>query len=297
MARVRTRDGEVTIGTGKDDSGEGEKRAIHIEGEKIRGQAMLAEHLSVCYLTPQMDQVFSSGTQARRQLIDRLTTLFIPDHVRHLSIYEQAKSERKRVLFLHRPDEEWLHVLETRMSEQAVAIAAARLETLALLQQAIDHAESAFPKALLSIKGEVEQDLENGLPALEAEARAQKLWALSRSLDRQSGRTSVGVHRSEFLVHHKTHGMEAEFCSTGEQKALLISVVLASARAKALWSGVVPILLLDEVAAHLDEHRRTSLFEELSVLGTQCWMTGTDSHLFAPFLSVAEVISLPQNTR
>jgi DNA replication and repair protein RecF len=176
----------------------------------------------------------------------------------------------------------WLDTLEAKMAESGVAIAAARLQTIETLKQAKEWALGLFPKAALSIVGSCETDLRER-SALEAEDRLQRRLLQSRSQDAESGRTHEGPHRSALHVLYVDKNRPAEQCSTGEQKALLISIVMAASRLQALRGDQVPILLLDEVVAHLDEGRRQALFEEILNLKIQAWMTGTDSDLFSEF--------------
>lgn len=292
-ALVRSAEGSVRIGTGKDPLADGEKRIVRIEGQNARSQNALAAHVSVLGLTPQMDQTLNESTTSRRQWLDKLAGIFYPDHTRQLAIYEHAKNERKRLLYDRRADISWVESLEERMAEQAIAIAAARLEAIGLLQTSVAEAQSPFPKARLAISGSVESTLAHGGNAIRAEEILRDELSHSRELDRETGKTNFGPHRSDFLVEHLEKNMPAGLCSTGEQKALLLGITLAAARAKSKWHGLVPILLFDEVVAHLDEDRRASLFDEIVALKAQCWMTGTDTHLFTALLPKAQHFSLP----
>lgn len=281
-AQVSTPGGVLAIGTGRDVTAESDKRMVKIDGEVVRGHTALAAHISLCVLTPQMDQTFNDGHSSRRQYLDRLTGMFAPEHSRHLAVYDHAKSERRQLLLRGNADVTWLDSLEQRMAEHAMAIAAARLETTEHVQHAMAAGESAFPKAELRVAG-VTEELLQAHSALEAEHKLREALAATRAEDAASGRTQIGPHRSDFVVQYAAKQMLAEQCSTGEQKALLLAITLASARAKAGWSGVVPMVLLDEVVAHLDAARRVALFAELHALGTQCWLTGTDTALFSDF--------------
>jgi DNA replication and repair protein RecF len=177
------------------------------------------------------------------------------------------------------------------MAEKAVAIAIARVDAVSIIQDAIYKAPSAFPKAEICADGTVEKMV--GIsPALEIEESLKKQFYNSRSDDARSGRTMVGTHRSDFRVTHIEKNMPAEFCSTGEQKALLLAIILAEARAKAAWRNTVPVLLLDEVVAHLDSVRRTALFDEFTAMGAQVWITGTDTSLFAELQGRAQFLEV-----
>jgi len=283
-ASLDTPYGTTDIGTGLDlRIGENEKRLLRINREEIRSQAVLSEHLTVQWLTPQMDRVFSDGVTARRRFLDRLVYSLDPHHAGRVMRYEHVTRERLRLLKQgHAAQTAWLDTLEAKMAESGVAVAAARLQTIEILKQAKEWALGLFPKAALSIAGECETDLRER-SALEAEERLQKRLACSRSQDAESGRTLQGPHRSALHVLYVEKNRPAEQCSTGEQKALLISIVMAASRLQALRGDQVPILLLDEVVAHLDERRRQALFEEILNLKIQAWMTGTDSDLFSEF--------------
>lgn len=283
-ASLQTPYGMTDIGTGLDlRSGENEKRLLRINREDVRSQATLSEHLNVQWLTPQMDRVFSDGITARRRFLDRLVYGLDPHHAGRVMRYDHVMRERLRLLKQGQGSQTaWLDTLEAKMAESGVAIAAARLQTIETLRQAKEWALGLFPKAALSIEGECETDLQER-SALEAEDRLQRRLAQSRSQDAESGRTLQGPHRSALHVLYVDKNRPAEHCSTGEQKALLISIVMAASRLQALRGDQVPILLLDEVVAHLDGERRRALFEEILNLKIQAWMTGTDSDLFSEF--------------
>lgn len=283
-ASLETPYGMTDIGTGLDlRAGEAEKRLLRINREDMRSQAVLSEHLNVQWLTPQMDRVFSDGVTARRRFLDRLVYGLDPHHAGRVMRYDHVMRERLRLLKQGGISQRaWLETLEAKMAESGVAIAAARLQTIDTLTQAKEWALGLFPKAALSIEGECETDLLER-SALEAEERLQKRLAQSRGKDAESGRTSQGPHRSVLRVLYVEKNRPAEQCSTGEQKALLISIVMAASRLQALRGDQVPLLLLDEVVAHLDGERRRALFDEILNLKIQAWMTGTDSALFSEF--------------
>jgi DNA replication and repair protein RecF len=301
-ARVETPFGPVDIGTGRDPSADGssERRLVRIDGHPVRGQIALAEHVALTWLTPQMDRLFIEGAGGRRRFLDRLVFGFDPAHAGRLSRYEHALRERGRLLRDGRGDDAWLSALEDEMATSGVAVAAARRDMVARLQQACEQAIGPFPRADLAVTGTVEDWLDEQ-PALAAEDSLRRRLAEARRFDGHgsgSGSSSiegggtVGPHRSDLSVRHRTKNMPAEVCSTGEQKALLIAIVLANARLMAAERGQPPLLLLDEVAAHLDGERRTALFGEILDLGAQAWLTGTDSAVFAELGDAANFFSV-----
>jgi DNA replication and repair protein RecF len=294
-----TPDGPVDIGTAREivrtpgGDQESERRVVKIDGKPAKGQGDLARYLSVAWLTPEMDRLFLEASSGRRRFIDRLVYGFVPDHASRVSAYERAMRERSRLLREGSADPSWLAALEQQMAEAAVAIAAARRDLVARLNQASAAGIGPFPRPEATMEGAVETWLGDG-PALAAEDRFRESLVESRRRDAEAGGAAEGPHRSDLQVIHAERGAPAEQCSTGEQKALLIALVLAAARLRALEHGAAPILLLDEVVAHLDETRRAALFDELVALGAQAWLTGTDRALFAAlgdraqFLDVAD---------
>lgn len=281
-AEVETPYGLVRMGTGVDAQSTIDKRIVRINGETVRAQTALAEYLACVWLTPQMDRLFLEGTSARRKFLDRLIFAFDPGHAGRVTRYENAMSQRSRVLRENeRPDPVWLDALEAQMAETGVAIAAARLEFVRLLQQACDRApdDILFPRAILSLRGTIEELLQQA-PALEVENMFRYQLRDSRNTDARTGGAATGPHKGDLFVVYAAKFMPADQCSTGEQKALLIGITLAHSRLMAAERGAPPILLLDEVAAHLDQARRAALYEVLLGLGGQVWMTGTDAHLF-----------------
>lgn len=283
--RVMTPDGIRQLGSGlmprmdlTADTGN-DRRIGRIDGENLSSPAAFGDVLQVAWLTPQMDRLFVDGPSGRRKFLDRLVAAYHPSHTREVNAYEKVMRERGRLLFENNTDGLWLTSLENRMAEHGVAVAAARLDAIEKLTQAISKSQSAFPSAVLSLGGDLENDLLIR-PALEVEADFCHKLASTRLIDAKSGRTSIGPHKTDLLVKHADKNMPAELCSTGEQKALLIGITLASARLSAHQFGAPPLLLLDEVAAHLDEKRRGFLFDELADIGSQVWLTGTDKELF-----------------
>jgi len=286
-ARLETPDGEVRIGTGIDPEAAPPgslRRAVRIDGQPA-SQAALGEHAVIVWLTPQMDRLFIEGASGRRRFLDRLVYGFHPDHAARLSAYQQALRERARLLKEGRGDAAWLAALEEQMATNGVAVAAARREVADRLRTAAAATtltDGPFPAAELAVEGTLEAMLADR-PALACEDAFRERLAATRRLDASTGGASEGPHRSDLAVRHRAKDMPADQCSTGEQKALLIGIVLANARLLAADRGAPPLLLLDEVAAHLDERRRTALYDEILALEAQAWLTGTDADLFAPF--------------
>jgi DNA replication and repair protein RecF len=297
-ASLQTPAGTLEIGTGREPSEASERRVLLIDGETAKSQAALARCLGVVWLTPAMDRLFVEGGSARRRFLDRLVYGFDAEHAHRVSSYEQAMRERARLLRDGPADASWLAALEETMAETGIAIAAARHETVARLDQASAETTGPFPAARLALEGEIESLLER-LPALGVEDEFRARLKELRDLDREAGATTLGPHRGDLAVRHAVSGMSAAEGSTGEQKALLISIVLAHARLQATLKDRAPLLLLDEVAAHLDAGRRAALFAEVVRLGAQAWLTGTDAALFeglrgpAQFFSVADAALAP----
>lgn len=268
----------LQVGTGRDGEAAIEKRIIKINGEKVRGASALAERMCVQWLTPSMDQVFIEGGTSRRKLLDRIVYGFAPEHAARVSAYEVAMRERNRLLAdRHMTDPYWLSVIEQQMAEHAVAITLARQEVIVRLRMALDEKLSHFPGAVIGLEGALESWLDQGIPALDVEAKFAERLSMLRSADAARGRATEGPQRSHFAVLHRERNMLVEQCSTGEQKAVLLSLMLAAARARANWCGLPPILLLDEVIAHLDVDKRRCLFDLIRATAIQAWMTGTDA--------------------
>jgi DNA replication and repair protein RecF len=279
------------IGTGLTAGPQGsEKRQVHLNGAPAQSSADLADISRMLWLTPAMDRLFSDSASGRRRFLDRLVLGFDPAHARRSVRYEQAMRERARLLRLGPRDPLWLDGLEKEMAESGVEITAARAVTVERLNSALSQREreGAFPCAQLSITGASELLMpDRGETPV---AALRNALARSRMRDAESRRTSVGPHTSDLAVRHGERRMDARDCSTGEQKALLISIVLADAWELARTRGQqAPLLLLDEIAAHLDERRRSALCEEIVALGAQAWLTGTDITLFENLASRADI--------
>jgi DNA replication and repair protein RecF len=278
-AALATRDGLVRIGVGTTATAR-ERRQVRIEGEAAT-MAELARLITPLWLTPAQDRLFAEAPGERRRFLDRLVQALYPDHGGHVARYETAMRERMTLLTQGNADARWLTALEQTAAEQGIAVAAARVDLVTALQQVIDaRPDSVFPKADLRLCGETEQALMEGSAALLAEDALRASLANARSADALAGRALSGVHRTDLQASHRGKAMPAALCSTGEQKALVVGLLLAQARLLASRQGRAPLLLLDEIAAHLDAERRSGLFDELKVLGCQCWMTGTDQSAF-----------------
>lgn len=280
-ARLDGPDGAVELGVGHGSEGGRERRLVRIDGVPAASQTALAGHLGTLWLTPAMDRLFAEPPAARRNFLDRLVLAVDDGHASQVARYRHALRERARLLRAGRADPAWLDALESRAAAAAVAIACARRQLVHGLGAALAEDPGRFPRPLLSLDGEVETWL-GELPALDAEERLKAGLAGSRRVDAESGTTAIGPHRSDLVVVDAASGRPARDGSTGEQKALLVSIVLADARLRAARDGRLPLLLLDEVAAHLDAARRADLFAELDALGGQAWLTGTDPAIFAP---------------
>ena len=283
-AELETEHGPVGLGTawnGQPEGGDGGSRQVVIDGEPQKGSGALGDYMRLLWLTPAQDRLFAGPGSDRRRFLDRMVTAFDPEHAARITVFEKVMRERNLLLEEARPDPAWLTSLEAHMAEAAVAISAARLVGLEALQTHIGEGRetSSFPWAEVAVEGEIEAFVAEK-PAVQVEDEYRRILRDSRGLDRAAGRTLRGPHRSDLAVLHGPKQMAAGQCSTGEQKALLIGLVLAQARAVKAGTGVPPILLLDEVAAHLDRVRRRSLLEALEALGSQSWMTGTDASLF-----------------
>lgn len=276
--------GNVGIGTGVMTSATGpeNQRRVRIDGEPVKSSEELLDHARIVWLIPAMDGLFTGPAAERRRYLDRLVLAVNPGHARSVSNFEKSMRARNRLLSEYNPDERWLDSIEIQMAEHAIAIASARHELIQLLSHLIaeNHdPKSTFPHAVISLDGTLE-NLCSDMAGTDLESDYIQTLRNGRRLDQSAGRTLNGPHRSDLKVMHGPKSMAAELCSTGEQKALLVGLTLAHATLTGDLTGHAPILLLDEIAAHLDENRRAALFEYLERLGCQAWMTGTDKSLF-----------------
>lgn len=285
--------GEAEIGTGiAGGDGEGGRR-VRINGAAARSAEDMQEWLRVVWLTPAMDALFTGPAGDRRRFLDRLVLAIDGSHGQRALDYEKAMRGRNRLLAEGTRDSAWFEAIETQMAETGVAIAAARSEMVRLLSAMIEKLpnDGPFPQADITLAGELEAEI-GTMPAVELEERFRRALANGRDRDRAAGRTLDGPHRSDLLVRHRPKAMPAELCSTGEQKALLVGLVLSHARLTGEMSGLTPILLLDEIAAHLDAGRRAALFSILEELNCQTFMTGTDAALFSSLSGRAQFLSV-----
>jgi len=281
VAAVIEQDGEpVRIGTGVETAGAA-RRTVRLEGEPVP-PGRLSDHQRQVWLTPAQDRLFLEGAGDRRRFFDRLVFAAEPGHAAHASSYEKAQRERMRLLTDGPADAAWLSALEARMGEAGTLMADARARTLAALQAEIDaRGDRPFPQARLTLTGDWERMAGEGMELAEIEARLTRALAGARERDAAAGRALTGPHRGDLAVIHAEKDRPAAECSTGEQKALILNLVLGqAARLSRAESAPNPILLLDEVAAHLDRRRRAALFDEIEALRLQAFLTGTDEHLF-----------------
>lgn len=289
-ATVETADGPADIGTG---AGPGEAgRRVRINGATARTVEEMSAYLRLLWLTPAMDGLFAGAAGDRRRFLDRLVTTLIPGHAAAVAEFDKATRQRNRLL-AEDADPLWVGAVEAQMAAAAAAVHFARTDSLGQLQALIVESlgEDSFPAARLALTplfGEGAEPASSA--ALEEELRAR--WAGGRGSDRAAGRTLTGPHRVDFEVVHAQKQMPAALGSTGEQKALLIGLVLAHARLVRRATGITPFLLLDEIAAHLDPGRREALFAALDALETQCFMTGTDALLFAALGGRAQTVTV-----
>jgi DNA replication and repair protein RecF len=271
-------DGETAIGTGLSEGDLGRARRVRVDGQDATAET-LSRLLCVLWLTPAMDGLFTGPPGDRRRFLDRLVLAVDAGHAARVAAYERAMTERNRLLE-QGGEARWLDAVETQLAETGVAVAAARREVVGCLERLAAAADGAdFPVAVLALAGEIDDDLA-ARPATAVEDGLRAALRAGRARDRAAGRTLDGPHRSDLLVSHREKAMPAALSSTGEQKALLIGLVLAHAELVAALTGRTPLLLLDEVAAHLDARRRGGLFARLARLGAQTFMTGTDTALF-----------------
>ncbi len=286
VAATVSRAGEAyEIGTGLVSAQGSERRQVRLNGAAAQSSADLGDVVQMLWLTPAMDRLFIESASGRRKFLDRLVLGFDAGHARTAVRYETAMRERARLLKYGPRDPAWLDGLEAEMAEAGVAMAAARRETVARLNRALEERTGAFPQATLSLDAD---DIED-----EAGETLRERLVRARLRDAEAGRTTVGPHLVDLAVRHTQKRADARECSTGEQKALLISIVLADARELArARNGLCPLLLLDEIAAHLDVVRRAALFDEITALGTQAWMTGTDIEMFAPLKAKAQLFEV-----
>ncbi len=288
-------EGPLRLGTGLERLPDGSlsPRRCRIDGASVSSPAAFAEHLRVVWLTPALDAIFTGAAGDRRRFLDRLVLAIDARHGARVSAYERALRGRNRLLEEARPDRAWLDGIEAEAAGLGVEIAAVRagmVASLATLAAGARDDAAPFPWADLALEGTIESLLGEGETA--AAERFRTLLRDGRSRDAAAGRALTGPHTSDLKVRHGPKDVAAERASTGEQKALLVGIVLAHARLVAAASGLAPLVLLDEVAAHLDRRRRAALFAALDALGGQVFMTGADPTLFAELPEGAEIFSV-----
>jgi DNA replication and repair protein RecF len=269
----------------------GERRQVRLNNAPAQGAAELAEIVQMAWLTPAMDRLFIEGTSGRRRFLDRLVFGFEPGHARNAARYEIAMRERARLLKYGPRDPAWLDGLEAEMTETGIALAQSRADAVLRLNGALAARgeAGAFPSAQLALVG----DADALLSEVDVPDAFRSRLARARVRDAEAGRTTFGPHLTDLSVRHTAKRTNAAECSTGEQKALLISIILAHAwELSHIRDGRAPILLLDEIAAHLDSTRREALFAEILALGAQAWMTGTDIEMFAPLKGQADLFAV-----
>lgn len=296
FAELEGMDGPVEIGTGTAGAEEGQTRRLRLNGTTAKTVDELLDHLRVLWLTPAMDGLFTGGSGDRRRFLDRLVLSLDPEHGRRATDYERAMRSRNKLLSEGRPDPVWLTGLERQMAELGISMALARQEMLGLLAGLVDrnHEGGVFPAADLALSGFLDGEWHR--PAFDLEEQYLEMMKNGRYRDAAAGRTLDGPHRSDLLMRHRAKNMEAARCSTGEQKALLVGLILAHARLVGNMTGHAPVLLLDEIAAHLDEGRRAALFDLVDDLGGQAFMTGTDQSMFSALGGRARYLTVANGT-
>ena len=279
-ATIETADGEIAMGTGLE-PGE-PSRKYRLDRATIASATRFSEHVRIIWLTPAQDGLFSGTAGERRRYLDRLVLAVDPSHGSRVNALERALRNRNRLLEDERYDPAWASAIEREIAETGVAVSAARFETIARLGALIErhrNDDALFPHATIALDGEIETRAGTE-PAAETEDWFRTRLRETRTRDRAAGRTLTGPQTCDLKVRHGPKDMPAERASTGEQKALLIGLMLAQARLVEEMSGIAPVMLMDEVAAHLDPLRRRALYERLAALGGQVFMTGTDAALF-----------------
>ena len=291
--------GLATLGTGIDpppEDGVTAQRQCRIDREPVSSAAAFADHLRIIWLVPAMDSLFTGAPSERRRFLDRLALAVDAEHASRVNALERSLRSRNRLFEEARADSHWLEAVEHETAELAVAVASLRVETVRRLAAVLEaRKNSPFPPAEVAIDGWLEQ-LIPAYPASDVEQRYRAVLRDNRGRDAAAGRTLDGPHLSDLKVVYAAKGIFAADASTGEQKALLIGLVLAHARLLSEMVGTAPVLLLDEVLAHLDPARHLALHRELAELGAQAWMTGADPALFREIESPAAVVEVKSGT-
>lgn len=303
-AEILKNNEEYLIGTGtqknfREDTEEDEiknfeRRIVKINQQKITQQSELGKYVSAIWVTPQMDRLFLGGTQPRRSFLDRLVYAFDLEHAKRTANFEHLYRQWFQILKTGHADEHWLQSVETDMASLGVAIAAARRELIARLNTFIEHEpDDIFPDVRLELDGTIEKMLDT-LPAVRVEHFYIELLAKQRRNVLYNDYVD-GVNRTDFKVYFKKKNMPAELCSTGEQKALLVSIILAQTKCQILDKGFAPILLLDEVTTHLDDKKRDALLLKIAGLHLQAWITSTESQNFAAIQNISQFLEVRDN--
>lgn len=303
-AEILKNNEEYLIGTGtqknfREDTEEDEiknfeRRIVKINQQKITQQSELGKYVSAIWVTPQMDRLFLGGTQPRRSFLDRLVYAFDLEHAKRTANFEHLYRQWFQILKTGHADEHWLQSVETDMASLGVAIAAARRELIARLNTFIEHEpDDIFPDVRLELDGTIEKMLDT-LPAVRIEQFYIELLAKQRRNVLYNDYVD-GVNRTDFKVYFKKKNMPAELCSTGEQKALLVSIILAQTKCQILDKGFAPILLLDEVTTHLDDKKRDALLLKIAGLHLQAWITSTESQNFAAIQNISQFLEVRDN--
>ncbi|MGD0102795.1 MAG: DNA replication/repair protein RecF [Rhodopila sp.] len=287
-ARLHTNDGETSIGTGSEP--DSDRRVFRLDGAAPRNQTDIARLIAAVWLTPQMDRLFQEGLAGRRRFLDRLVWALEPGHAREMAAHDTGVHSRNRLLAEGRQDRSWLTGLEDSIARHAVAASAARLSLVIGLNAQIEAEAGAFPAARIGLACPIAERLETE-PALAVEDWLRAGLEANRARDAAAGTSALGAHRTDLRLTDVTTGTPAALASTGQQKALLIGVILAHAGLIASARGFAPFLLLDEPAVHLDADRRRALWNVLASLPAQTVVTGTDSDIFLPLAEQAEAFA------
>ena len=285
---------KLVIGTGRDEKAAAsgsDKRIVRINGQQAKSHSVLLEYLALSWITPQMDRLFLDGLSQRRRFLDRLVYAFDPKHAGRVSAYTYAIRERSRLIKSGNTDDAWYLALENKIAETGVAIVAARRELVNRLGPIASLSLGPFPGAILKLVGDIECWLSNAA-ALEVEDRYKRELIEARKSGNREPFSIPGPHKTDLVVSHSIKNIPASQCSTGEQKALLIAIILSHARLRKIEFGHSPLILLDEVTAHLDSQRRDMLFEILESLDSQVWMTGTEVSLFTSIQTRAQFFEI-----
>lgn len=293
---VKSSKGITKLGTGIGSSQifDGKARQCRIDGKFLKSPRQFTECIGIIWLTPQMDGLFIGQRTERRKFFDKLVHLIEPGHEENIKTYERLIMQRNKVLIDADNKRSWLDNLEKQISKLSVNIIISRDIAINQLNKIMDAEvkNNLFPSAKIIMREEL-GNINKQSSMIEIEAELQQLFYQSRVRDRESNRTSVGPHRTDFTLYYNKNNMYAENCSTGEQKNLLVSLILAEARVyQEINNGVSPVLLLDEITAHMDNDRVSNLFEQIGEIGSQTWLTGTSENLFEYIWDKTEIFNI-----